>query len=85
MYAGHSRGARAKCSRICGWICPAQSDVTRQIRQSIFAFFTLLSARLDEDNEALSVLALLDDRSLQDLGVTRTVYMRAASNLRLSG
>lgn len=40
---------------------------------------------MDEDNEALSVLALLDDRSLQDLGVTRTVYMRAASNLRLGG
>jgi uncharacterized protein YjiS (DUF1127 family) len=80
MYAGHSRGARAKCSLICSWICPV-----RQLRQSIFAFFTLWSARLDEDNEALNVLALLDDRSLQDLGVTRTVYMRAASNLRLGG
>jgi uncharacterized protein YjiS (DUF1127 family) len=57
----------------------------RQLRQSIFAFFTLWSARLDEDNEALNVLALLDDRSLPDLGVTRTVYMRAASNHRLGG
>ncbi len=74
-------GARAKCSSICS----GRSGVTRQFRQSIFAFFTLWRARLDEDNEALSVLALLDDRSLQDLGVTRSVYMRAASNLRISG
>jgi uncharacterized protein YjiS (DUF1127 family) len=38
-------------------------------------------ARCAQDNEALLVLAELDNRSLQDLGIVRTAYMRAASNL----
>ena len=38
-------------------------------------------AYVAQDNEALLVLTQLDDRSLQDLGIVRTAYMRAASNL----
>jgi uncharacterized protein YjiS (DUF1127 family) len=73
-------GWRASQVQLCNWTCPAHSGVA-QLRKSIPGCVERWIARCAQDNEALLVLAQLDDRSLQDLGIVRTAYMRAASNL----
>jgi hypothetical protein len=62
---------------------PTQASASRKLQQSIPAILDVLSRRRRADDEAMRVLAQLDDRSLHELKVMRSGYMRVASNFRL--
>jgi hypothetical protein len=62
---------------------PTPASVLQKLQRSIPAILDVLSHRWSADNEAMQVLAQLDDRSLYELKVMRSAYMRVASNFRL--